>query len=421
MSARTTFLQRRRGHALVLAALVMTAVFTITLPAGASSSPTGAPAASTPGTPPSRPSAPHSARVLAPLPSTLSTTHYLYAEDGTSPIDGIDVFSISGSTLTSVQNVPVGVANSTYFGSHHLVVTKQVIGRPACLFFLSGGNSTLYGFTIDPATGMLTAAPSAATAPTSFATGDLLASKNVLVETDPSTAFNTFRISNNCSPVALASNPTNGEQDINMARLSTNVVSADFNTGNIVTYSLNQSSGVMSEIHSVPGQIGSPDGVAVQVKSTLSGLVTNVFTGQATFGPPQVQGAQTDATGSVMNFFSGSPATDGDPSSFNGAGVLVSGHLLLQLNNSSNSLGWYNFTTGTPGFPGAISYSGDTGLPSSPTQMAKLGTTLFVASWSTGEVDACHVTSGAVSGCVSVASLSTVGGSFNLSGSVAIK
>jgi hypothetical protein len=67
------------------------------------------------------PQPPRPARVLSALPETTSTasTHYVYAEDGTSP-DGIDVFKKSGSLFSFVQNVTVGAAFSTWFGAHHL-------------------------------------------------------------------------------------------------------------------------------------------------------------------------------------------------------------------------------------------------------------------------------------------------------------
>src|SRR5262249_29260632 len=157
---------------------------------------------------------------------------------------------------------------------------------------------------------------------------------HILIDTEPSDhAFRTFAINHDCSLTALMVNSTGGEQDINIAALhGPNIVSSDFNSSAVVTYRLDTTTGALTEINSVAGAISSPDSEAVQVKSTPSGTVINVFTGQATFAPPEAQAAQTDLNGSFLNQFSGSPATDGDPGASNGIGVMVSGGLLLQLN-----------------------------------------------------------------------------------------
>ncbi len=47
------------------------------------------------------------ARVVGRLPDPATSGAYVYAEDGTCP-DGIDVFSASGTGLTSIQHVTAG-------------------------------------------------------------------------------------------------------------------------------------------------------------------------------------------------------------------------------------------------------------------------------------------------------------------------
>lgn len=67
------------------------------------------------------------ARVLHALPGVTNTlgVHFLYADDGTCP-DGIDVFKVSGSTLTLVENIVAGCSRySNAFGAHRLAVTRR--------------------------------------------------------------------------------------------------------------------------------------------------------------------------------------------------------------------------------------------------------------------------------------------------------
>ena len=412
-------------RALAAAALALAVIAALSVPAAAGTR-TGAPrpgAATSGAVRTASPEAPRQARVLSPLPETASTTtHYVYAEDGTSP-DGIDVFKKSGSFFSFVQNVTVGAASGTYYGAHHLAVTKATTSRPPCLFFASDGDHQIYSFSIDPSTGKLTA-----TAQGSVPAGtvrldpaDLLVVGHILIDTEPSeSAFRTFAINADCSLTALMVNSTGGENDINIAVLQGhNIVSSDTNSGDIVTYLLNTTTGALTEISSVAGAASRPDSEAVQVKNTTSGTVINVFTGTVLV-PPEAQAAQTDSNGLFLDQFSGSPATDGDSGAVNGIGVMVSGGLLLQLNENSNSVGWYTITPGTPGTPGSIAWASDTALGNGPTEMAKLGGVLFVAMWSAGVLDECHLGSSGVSGCVAAASLSTNGGTYENDGSVAI-
>jgi hypothetical protein len=233
-------------------------------------------------------------------------------------------------------------------------VTKATTSRPPCLFFASDGDHQIYSFSIDPSTGKLTAtAQGSVPAATGMADpSDLLVVGRILIDSEPSdAAFRTFAINNDCSLTALMVNSTGAETDYDIAALhGPNIVSSDINSGNVVTYRLDTTTGALSEIHSVAGALSVPDSEAVQVKSTTSGTVINVFTG-ATLVPPEAQAAQTDLNGSFLNPFSGSPATDGDPSASNGVGVMVSGGLLLQLNNNSGSVGVVHHHPGHPRDP----------------------------------------------------------------------
>src|SRR6202023_2010768 len=101
---------------------------------------------------------------------------------------------------------------------------------------------------------------------------------------------------------------------------------------------------------------------AVWKAHTPSGTVTNVYTGQVTNGRPQVQGSQYNA--GHFSSLAGSPQTDGDATSANGAAVTVdAAHmLLLQANQYSGQIAWYALTAGSPGVVGSMTYKGDTQL-----------------------------------------------------------
>jgi hypothetical protein len=149
--------------------------------------------------------------------------------------------------------------------------------------------------------------------------------------------------------------------------------------------------------------------------------VTNVYTGQASSGPPQAQGYRLGA--GPFDSLKTSPQTDTDPSSSNGAAVAVdpTHQLLIQANNHSGQIGWYKLTTGSMADVGSIAFGGDTPLAVNdlPTSMAVFGSALFVAQENGGDVEECALTTTGVSGCLTIATLSGAG--TGSQGSVAIK
>jgi hypothetical protein len=354
--------------------------------------------------------------------SSGSIVHYLYAEAGTCP-DAINVFKVSGSSLTLVSNIAVGCEDGGDFGGHRLRRTPRTKTGPACLFLASDGNNgvgaAVSSLAINSITGGLSLVSTVAGGnnPT-----DLLVMGRKLVETSPPSptsslmAFNAYAIHNNCSLGLLKSTPMVSEV-ISIAGLSTSEFVAPFYGGSIGTYKLNQSTGAITLVSVAAAQTSDLDSATAQTVQTSTGPVTNVFIGQASDGPPQVEAAQMTATGSVLPF-AGSPATDGDTTARDGVGVLVSGSTLYELNNTSNQLAWYGLTAGTPGTSGKIAYGGDIGLiglatggsTGTPTQMSVLGTTLFVAE-GPGAVDACQIGAPGVLSCAVAATLSPAYGS----------
>jgi hypothetical protein len=333
---------------------------------------------------------------------SISGVHYLYAEVGDCP-DGISVFKVSGSSLTLVQNIAVGCEDGGFFGAHHLRRTTKTTTGPACLFLANDGNAGVgagvHSLAINGSTGALSLVSSVAGG--SYPT-DLLVLGRELVETDPPSSpsspmeFNSYAIHNDCSLSLLQSSAMVGEV-ISIAALSGSEFVAPIYPGSIGTYKLNKLTGAITLVSAASAQVSGLDSAAVQIAQTASGQVVNVFTGQASSGPPQVEAAQMSATGSVLPF-KGSPVLDGDASAKDGVGVLVSGSTLFQLNNTSSQLAWYQMTAGTPGSPGSVRYGGDIGVSGTPTEMVNLGSVLFVVG--NVAIDACQIGPSGVSSCV---------------------
>jgi hypothetical protein len=259
-------------------------------------------------------------------------THYLYAQDGTCP-DGIDVYEVAGTGLANIQNVAAGCEAGTFFGNHHLAVVRT----PAnCLIFSSDGDGNVYSFTINPSTGMLSTWPASSVTVGGFP-GDLAVSGSTVFESNIfGGTIDVLTVGSGCALTLRTQNSTGPEFDINIALANpTTVVSADLNSGDMVAYTL-QPNDTLVETVNDPGQIANPDSVAV-----LSG---NVYTGQATGGPPQTQGFSFDGT--AYTPLAGSPQTSSDPSSINGAAVAGStkNHLLAQADQYSGHIGWDSVT-----------------------------------------------------------------------------
>jgi hypothetical protein len=377
--------------------------------------------------------------VKGALGLAISGTHYLYADDGTSP-GGIDVFALSGSAVTFLQHVTVGASNSGFYGAHHLALTTYTAGSPArsysCLAFASDGNGTVYSFQV-ASNGFLVASPASSVVVGGYPS-DLAASGSVLFESNigshvgGTNTLDVLSFGPGCTLSLTHQTSTGSEQDINIALINANqVTSADFTSGNLVIYSLGPG-GALTESAVQPGQLpgfsasggsSAPQSTAAWNTVTSTGVVTNVYTGQATSGsPPQAQGYRLGA--GPFDALKGSPQTDSDPSSFAGAAVSVdSAHkLLVQADQGSGQIGWYKLTAGSTATVGSIAFGGDTPLAitnDQPFSIAVFGSDLFVAQTFGGDVEDCALASTGVSGCRTIATLTGAGS--GVGGSVAIK
>jgi hypothetical protein len=275
-----------------------------------------------------------------------------------------------------------------------------------------------------PANGTLTASPISAAA-VGDDPNDLAASGSTLFESNANGSPNTLDVLSfgpGCTLSLMHQTPTGSEKDLNIALINANqVTSADLNSGNLVIYSMGPG-GILTESAAQPGAFSEPDGVAVWNTVTSTGMVTNVYTGQAALAPPQAQGYRLGA--GPFDPLKGSPQTDSDASSSDGVGVAVdSAHkLLIQANNLSGQVGWYKLTASSTATVGSITFGGDTPLAlagDDPFSMAVFGSDLFVAQALNGDVEDCALATTGVSGCHTIATL-TGAGTGNV-GSVAIK
>ncbi len=352
--------------------------------------------------------APH---VIGRLPASVgSGSHYIYGWDGTCP-DGIDVYKVSGTTLTFVQNVSsVGCTTGTYFGSHHLAVVRT---PSDCLEF-TDGDGNVYSFTIDPGNGMLSTAPVSTAAVGGFPQ-DLAVSGSTVYESNsndgnPAPTIDVLTVGSGCSLTLDSQNSTGREDDLDIALAGpSTVVSADFNSGDMVAYTL-QANHTLAETTRDPGQLGAPWGVA----AAKLGPDSLVFTGQIG-NPPSTQGF--DLSHSAFTPLKGSPQTTTDPYSDDGAAVAVSvpNHLLVQADQISSQIAWDTVTRR------GLAYAGNLSLPifgDYPTELTVAGDDLLVAEGFRGDVDACALAPTGVSDCRSV--LTLTGGRDGDGGSTAI-
>ncbi len=368
-----------------------------------------APSSASRGRPGRNHAAPH---VVGRLPRPLgSGTDYIYAQDGTCP-DGIDVYQVSGTGLSLIQNVRGGCSENPYLGNHHLAVVKT----PANCLMLTDGDGNVYSFTIDPSDGTLSPSPVGAVS-VGGDPGDLAVSGSTVYESNSNSSnghptIDVLTVGDGCSLTLDSQNSTGSEDDINIALTSpTTVVSADANTGrrsgtarrrrDMVAYTL-QEDGTLAETASGPGQIASPDSVA----ATGLGSKSLVFTGQAVDGPPQTQGFVY--SGSGFNPLPGSPLTSTDPNALDGAAVALSvpNGLLVQADNLTGQIGWDTLTGSR------MAYAGDTLLAQNgadPTELTVLGNDLLVAQDDNGDLEACALAPSGVSNCRSIATLTGAG------------
>lgn len=338
------------------------------------------------------------------VPLAKTRGHFLYAQDGTCP-DGIDVFRLSGTSLSHIQTVKgVGCPVTTWYGSHHLAV----VTTPAnCLIYADQQDGLVRSFKINAKTGKLTS-KAAGSANVGGGPSDLAVSGSTVFESDPGNSIDVLSVSSDCHLSITSQNPTGGELDYDIALAnSKTVLSADYNDNLVVAYTL-QSDGKVTEPTRDSSQIFDPHGVALY--STSKGL--NFYTGQATTNPPQTQGFSFK--NGVFTPLAHSPQSSPDVNSSNGAAVAVSAanHLLAQADQDSGQIGWDNLTAG------GMSYTGDTALAHNdqPSQLTVFENNLFVAQVRNGDVEACKLAPNKVSHCHTVvtltgASISDQGGS----------
>ena len=425
------------------------------------------------------------AEVVGPLPATVSGVHYLYAQDGTcgdAGGDGIDVFSVSGNQLTHIQQVAIGCAGSdTIYGSteaRHIGVAAANSTHGACLVFAPGAgyqpqggiglgptSEEVYSFTID-GQGMLSPAPASKLELYPSFGSEVLVSPNgntVYFASDPYEEVNAASLGAGCSLQWLATTSTAPYSDAGWQFLAPNELvtvetngpmpgSANYSSpggnhvGDLDFYRLGPG-GAMTLVASAPGQISNlavsaPMGLDVLTTATSLGAVTNVYTGQTTYSPPEeAQGFQATPGGSVTHL-TPVPVQATDPAAVDGGTVLTDPNNLLLLQadqgnwwaspgdpywncpgqgipvgcpeNTTAYLGriaWHSLTVGSPGSPGSIVYGGDvpTATNDGPDSMAEVGNVLFVGMAYKGDLEACAVGTSGVSACGSVATLTGAG------------
>lgn len=334
-------------------------------------------------------------RVLGNLPASVGHTAYIYADGNTCP-NGIDVFEVQGGTVTNIQNLDVGCSNGTSFGVHYLLVG----GGGNCLVFSDDGDAQVDSFTIDPTTGMLSSSPVSSVS-VGGDPGDLAQIGATIIESNTGlSTLDTLSLGSGCTLTLEQQNSTGAQSDETIATQGSYVLTADGNSGGMFVYKLS-AGGVLTQTYTTPGQISSPNGIAT--------LGSRVYTGQVTGSPPQVQGFAISRTG--LSGLSGSPVTDGNPSSSDGPAVATwSGGLVLQAETLSSGIAWYA--------PSPMSYGGDVTLPAGafPSQLVVVGNNVLTSMAIGGDLEACGVSAAGLSGCRTIATLSGGSGS-----SVAVK
>jgi hypothetical protein len=374
-----------------------------------------------------------SASLRSTTATVLSPTNdpaYLYAEEGLCP-DGVEVFSISGHTLTLLQELKAACSGGSYDGAHRLAVAQADSAHGPCLVMSGTGGATVNSFAIDPNIGLLTAVSSIAVG-VGFPDDVLIMGDTVVVsspgELPTFQFFDVFSLSNGCALTELQPPDNNrfpAQADIVTAPLTdSEIVTADYDNGTINTFQIS-SAGLVIQVASVPGQVSFPDGSVVLNGTTPAGPVSNFYTGVDT-DTVQAQGFQAASSGSMTPLI-GSPQSSTDTTSSFGAALVVdaANGLLLQANQRSHQISWYRITSGAPGIPGLLAFGGDTTYPlgsvdTTPIEMAELGNTLFAATRQ-GDVQACDVsaTTG-VGNCTQAARLAPYGSGNSNSGSVAV-
>jgi hypothetical protein len=347
-------------------------------------------------------------------------SHFVYATDGASP-DALNVYDASRGQLTLMQRVPVGRGSSVEFGVHLVAIARSTPARPACLVYASSSEGSVYSFAIQ-SSGLLSGPID-----TAYVGGY---PRDVAVEGDfvyvasmgiAPNAIDVLRLDAQCAMRLMQRNSVAAEFDGSIAALpGYRVASVDEIAGDLVIYQQNRD-GELKKVIDTPGQLpqvpmGGPHSVAMWNAKTPVGVVTNIYTGDAVPGVPQVQGFQL-SKGNLTSL-EGSPSADLDEGAQNGAAIVLDAKhsLLIQANARSGQLGWYHVTLGTPTVPGSIAFAGDTTLSATfgePGTFALLGDFLLVGT-THGVIEGCKVSSDGVSACTYLAQPNVYGAGTSL-------
>jgi hypothetical protein len=348
----------------------------------------------------------HTALHLSNSSISLPIGHFLYVDDGSCP-DLIDVYRTTASGLVHIGAFfSGGCGSSTLFGTQDMAVTPANGAHLVpCLVYTDLFHGLVESFPIN-ANGSLGSRVSHLA---NFDPIDVHISSDgnlVYVDSRPSSGsiLSSYSLGTACALTALTTlSTTHFYVSFALASLS-DLVTVDSKTGTIDTYALTPIGGI-SLLNSVPGQIGvnfssAPDSVAVQ---TTGG--PDVFTGQASLSRPEAQGGQENLVTGAISFLTGSPASDTNPFSKNGAATLFdnSDALLVQGEQYSNSLAVYSVTAGNMAFKEETHLNPFGG--GEPSAFAQLSNVLFVNTDFFGDVEACNLSSAGASGCVTVAIL----------------
>jgi len=336
---------------------------------------------------------------------------FIYAEDGTSPTDGLTIFSVSGTTLTKIEQVAVGDSGGDY-SVHILAVVRQTSGD--CLEYSSGGNGTVYSFVV-LANGELSATPTDSVY-LGGSPGDLaVPGTTVYVSnmTDVARTIDVLTSTPGCGLREDSMNSTGDEPTIGV--IGDQVVSTDLGSGDMVAYTNHDNT--LTETVKEPGQFGAPYGIAV----LSSGSTATVYTGQATQGYPPDGPTGTQGyrfTGTHFSVLGGSPQFQ--PIGVGGTvAASASERLFLQGNGEAccdeTGVAWDQLT------PSGMAYGGTALLQdgmNAPTEMTPVGANLLVASEYYGDLEDCALATTGVSDCHTIATLP--GARTSVSGSTAV-
>lgn len=329
-----------------------------------------------------------------------SGTHYLYADDGTSP-DAIDVWKI-GTALTHVGTYPDNANNgsSIYNATSRLAVAASDKAHGNCLIQADGENNSPPGYinsyTINSDGSVGSQVSHLRSQSTSGPTGDVHVSGDTAYLDNQDSDFESYSIGTGCTLTFEHSTAQKGGV-IDFALTGKELVAPDC-SGSLDVYTLG-SGGTITFLQSTTAQASCPQGAAAGTVKTKSGNVTNVFSGQSIFSPATVEGGQLNKKTGTVSFLNGSPATDSS-GELGLAGLYdTTDGLFISGEATSSAIGVYTIKHGKPGTPGSITFTAHIALPSSsePEVLVQHNSVLFVLSFN-GVVNSCKLAKTGVSG-----------------------